>query len=71
VTATETDDPIGPDTGDLDVVELAGHLRFLVARLHRQLRQQDQSGLSPALGAALATISRCGPLTLGQLAANE
>lgn len=54
-----------------DVVELAGHLRFAVARLHRQLRQQDQSGLSATLGAALASIARDGPLTLSQLAACE
>ena len=67
-----TDLTATPDLdADLDVVELAGHVRFLVARLHRQLRQQDQSGLSPALGAALATISRDGPITLGQLAAAE
>jgi DNA-binding MarR family transcriptional regulator len=67
--------PLDSDVSDTatapDVVELAGHLRFTIARLHRQLRQQDQSGLSPALGAALATISREGPLTLGQVAAHE
>ena len=67
-TATDLDDDLDLP---IDVVELAGHLRFLVARLHRLLRQQDQSGLSPALGAALATISRDGPITLGQLAAAE
>ncbi len=58
-------------TSHIDVVELAGHLRFAVARLNRQLRQQDQSGLSATLGAALASISRDGPLTLSQLAATE
>jgi DNA-binding MarR family transcriptional regulator len=68
VSSTETD---ATEPGTVDVVDLAGHLRFTIARLHRQLRQQDQSGLSPALGAALATISRDGPLTLGQLAAQE
>ncbi len=54
-----------------DLVELAGGLRFIVARLHRLLRQQDQSGLAPALGTALATINRDGPLTMSQLAAQE
>jgi DNA-binding MarR family transcriptional regulator len=58
-------------TSEIDVVELAGHLRFAVARLNRQLRQQDQSGLSATLGAALASIYRDGPLTLSQLAATE
>lgn len=56
---------------DDEVVALAGSLRFLIARLHRQLRQQDHSGLSPSLGAALATIARDGPMPLGALAATE
>ena len=42
-----------------------------VARLARLLRQQDESGLSATLTAALATISREGPMTLGELAARE
>jgi len=54
-----------------EVVELAGTLRFLVARLHRQLRHQDHSGLSPSLGAALATVARHGPMSLSSLAAAE
>jgi DNA-binding MarR family transcriptional regulator len=54
-----------------DLVELASGLRFVVARLHRLLRQQDQSGLAPALATALATINREGPLTLSQLAGQE
>ena len=64
--------PLAPaPSSPTDVVELAGSLRFLVARLHRQLRQQDQSGLAPALGGALATISLEGPMTLSHLAARE
>src|SRR3954466_10589348 len=51
--------------------EVAGSLRFSVIRLARLLRQQDRSGLSPTLTAALATISREGPLTLGELAGRE
>src|SRR3954469_24224527 len=54
-----------------DPVELAGHLRVSIARLARLLRQQDESGLSPTSTATLATISREGPLTLGELAAAE
>lgn len=53
------------------VADVAGRLRFSVARLARLLRQQDQSGYGPTLVAALATIERHGPLTLGELAARE
>jgi DNA-binding MarR family transcriptional regulator len=55
----------------VDAVELAGHLRMSIARLARLLRQQDESGLSATLTAALVTISREGPMTLGDLAARE
>ena len=64
--------PLPADAVDaVDPVELAGHLRMSVARLARLLRQQDESGLSATLTAALATISREGPMTLGELAARE
>lgn len=56
---------------DPDVVEMAGSLRLSIARLARRLRQQDESGLAPALTTALATIYREGPITLGGLAAQE
>jgi DNA-binding MarR family transcriptional regulator len=60
------------DTRDTDSdTELAGHLRVVVARLARILRQQDQSGMAPTLLAALTTVGRSGPLTLGELAAHE
>lgn len=58
-------------TERVDPAELAGSLRFSVTRLARLLRQQDESGLGPSLTAALATIAREGPLTLGDLAARE
>lgn len=67
----ETDAHITEDTATFDVVELAADLRLVIARLHRQLRQQDQSGLSPSLATSLATISREGEITLGALAAQE
>jgi len=51
--------------------ELASRLRFAIARLARLLRQQDQSGFGPTLVAALATIERHGPITLGELAGRE
>ena len=46
-------------------------LRLVVARLARLLRQQDDSGLGPTITAALSTINKHGPLTLGDLAARE
>ncbi|HQZ34183.1 MAG TPA: MarR family transcriptional regulator [Ilumatobacteraceae bacterium] len=42
-----------------------------VARMARLLRQQDHSGYGPTLIAALSTISKQGPITLGDLAARE
>lgn len=54
----------GPD-------QLAGRLRLSTTRLARRLRQQSDIGLSPTLLAALSTICRSGPLTLGQLAEDE
>jgi DNA-binding MarR family transcriptional regulator len=51
--------------------ELVGRLRFSVTRLSRLLRQQDESGLTPTTTAMLATVARIGPLTLGELAAEE
>jgi DNA-binding MarR family transcriptional regulator len=57
--------------GDADPADVVARLRFSVTRLARLLRQQDQSGLTPSQTAALATINREGPLTLGQLAQHE
>jgi DNA-binding MarR family transcriptional regulator len=56
---------------DADPTELASQLRLTMVRLARMLRQQDESGLTPTLSAALATVFREGPLTLGELAARE
>ena len=58
-------------TAGPDPVEVAGRLRLSTTRLARILRQQDQLGLTPTMTAALATIGREGPLTLGALAASE
>jgi DNA-binding MarR family transcriptional regulator len=49
----------------------ANRLRFTVARMARLLRQQDDSGFGPTVTAALATIDKHGPMTLGELAAHE
>ena len=53
---------------------LASRLRLAVARLHRRVRHEGNvSGeeLSASSLAALATIERTGPITLGELAAIE
>ncbi len=54
-----------------DSVEVASRLRLSVTRLARILRHQDTGGLLPTLSAALATVDREGPLTLGDLAQRE
>lgn len=69
LTDAHTEDQTEPNQADL--TDIAGRLRFTATRLARLLRQQDESGLSPTLAATLATISREGPLTLGELAARE
>lgn len=51
--------------------ELAGDLRFAVARLARRMRQQNTRLLSATMGAALFTIDREGSLSLGELASLE
>ena len=59
--------PAPPST----TTETAERLRLAVARLARLLRQQDDSGLGPTLTAALSSVDKFGPLTLGELAARE
>ena len=51
--------------------DLADHLRLVVTRLARRLRQQSGADTSPTQLAVLATIDRLGPITLGELAASE
>jgi DNA-binding MarR family transcriptional regulator len=55
----------------VDRAQLAGRLRLVVTRLNRRLRQQGESGLSPSAFSALATVSRSGSVSLGELAALE
>jgi DNA-binding MarR family transcriptional regulator len=52
-------------------VDLATHLRLVVVRTHRRLRQEAGGRLSPTLSAALGTIGRHGPLTPSELAERE
>jgi DNA-binding MarR family transcriptional regulator len=55
----------------MDDAEIAAQLRLSATRLHRRLRQEAGSGLSPSQGSALAAIHNKGPLTLGSLAEHE
>jgi DNA-binding MarR family transcriptional regulator len=50
---------------------VAAHLRVVVARTARRLRQEAGTDLSPSQTAALATIERHGPLTPSELASRE
>jgi DNA-binding MarR family transcriptional regulator len=60
-----------PPAGTDRTADVAGRLRFSIARMARLLRQQDQSGFGPTVVAALATVEQHGPLTLGELATRE
>jgi DNA-binding MarR family transcriptional regulator len=55
----------------LPATDVASHLRLVVARTARRLRQEAGADLSPSLTAALASIDRHGPLTPSELAAHE
>lgn len=51
--------------------ELAARLRMALVRTSRRLRQHADTGLSPSLTSALATVARHGPLTPSELADRE
>ena len=51
--------------------DLAERLRLAITRLARRLRQEGDIDASPTQLAALATIERRGPITLGELATAE
>jgi DNA-binding MarR family transcriptional regulator len=53
------------------IAEVAGHLRLVVARTARRLRQEANADLSPSLISALASVDRHGPLTPSELASHE
>src|SRR5579883_2409655 len=60
------------DASDLSVeVAVTPRLRLATMRLARLLRQHDGAALSQSLLSALATVHRCGPMTLGRLAELE
>ena len=51
--------------------EVADRLGMAITRLARLRRQQAGDDLTPTMRAAVGTIAREGPLTLGELAASE
>jgi DNA-binding MarR family transcriptional regulator len=57
-------------TTDTSLTDTASQLRDAIVRTSRRLRQEaaTETGLSPAMTAALATINRSGPLTPSELA---
>ena len=59
-----------PRTATLDHTELATRFRFALFPLVRQLRHHNVD-LTASQASALATISRRGPLTVGELAKAE
>jgi DNA-binding MarR family transcriptional regulator len=62
---------VSSTTRPSDAVTIASRLRLSATRLARRLRQEDQTGLSPSQLSALSTVEKCGPMTLGALAAKE
>src|SRR4051794_5438437 len=50
---------------------IAAHLRVVIARTARRLRQEAGVDLSPSQTAALATVERRGPITPSELATCE
>ena len=57
--------------GETERAELAGRLRLVVFRLRRRLHREVTGDLTPSQGSALASVSRLGPLTLGELSQVE
>jgi DNA-binding MarR family transcriptional regulator len=58
-------------TAAADEAAVAARLRLVVMRLARRLRQHASAGVTPSQVAALSSIERLGPLTLGELSSVE
>ena len=56
---------------ETDASELASRLRLALVPLNRKLRQQNGPDLTASQASALASIARCGPVTVGELAEHE
>jgi DNA-binding MarR family transcriptional regulator len=55
----------------METTSIAAHLRVVIARTARRLRQEAGDDLSPSQAATLATIERRGPLTPSEVARCE
>lgn len=64
-------DPAAPGHVDEPEPDLAAELSVLMGRLIRLLRREAPAPVGPGSLAALATLGRCGPLRLGDLALRE
>ncbi|GAA0218331.1 MarR family transcriptional regulator [Saccharothrix mutabilis subsp. mutabilis] len=53
------------------VEDATARLYLAIGRLSRLLRRTGSPGLGPGAVSALATLARCGPMRLGDLAAKE
>jgi DNA-binding MarR family transcriptional regulator len=62
---------VGKTTVERDLSGLAAHLRLVITRTARRLRQQAGADLGPSQISALASIERHGPLTPSELAEIE
>src|SRR3712207_4690713 len=60
-----------PSPAEVAESSFVAGLRLAVMRLARRLRQQAEGDVTPSQHAALASVDRFGPLTLGELAAVE
>jgi DNA-binding MarR family transcriptional regulator len=58
-------------TTTIDATELAARLRLGVTRLARRLRQETEADITPSQLAALSTVERHQPMTVGELSAHE
>ena len=56
---------------DAEVEDATARLYLAIGRLARLLRRTGSPGLGPGAVSALATLARCGPMRLGDLANKE
>ncbi len=56
---------------DAEVEDATARLYLAIGRLARLLRRTGSPGLGPGAVSALATLARCGPMRLGDLATKE